>query len=208
MLKSFAKLTHVDPGFDFERLLVFNIGYPSSAAPAQQTAFYQQVIEQLRALPGATSAAAISRLPFSGGNSTRSFTLPGDKESREADVRVITPEYFQAMRIPVLKGRAFTEHDSAAGPLVCVINAAATREVFGTEDPVGKFIMIRSEQRDLADRRSCRRHSSSCSRNRAAPGNLPAAGPGAVAIDVLGSAERHSGSAFSHLERAGRRLER
>jgi predicted permease len=91
-------------------------------------------------LPGVTSAAAISRLPFTGGNSTRSFNLPGDEESRDADVRVITPEYFQTMRIPVLRGRAFTEHDSAAGALVCDINAAAAREFFGTEDPVGKFI--------------------------------------------------------------------
>jgi predicted permease len=141
MLKSFAKLTHVEPGFDPDRLLVFNIGYPSSAAPAQQTAFYRQVIERLRVLPGVTSAAAISRLPFSGGNSSRSFNLPGnDEKSREADVRVITPDYFQTMRIAVLKGRVFTEHDSAAGPLVCVINAAAAREVFGTEDPLGKFI--------------------------------------------------------------------
>jgi putative ABC transport system permease protein len=140
MLKSVAKLTRVDPGFDSGRLLVFNIGYPSSAAPTQQTAFYQQVIERLRALPGVTSAAAISRLPFTGGNSTRSFNLPGDEESRDADVRVITPEYFQTMRIPVLRGRAFTEHDSAAGALVCDINAAAAREFFGTEDPVGKFI--------------------------------------------------------------------
>lgn len=140
MLKSFARLIHVDPGFDSGRLLVFNVGYPSSAAPAQQTAFYQQVIEHLRALPGVTSAAAISRLPFTGGNSTRSFSLPEDEKSRDADVRVVTPEYFHTMRIPILKGRAFTGHDSAAGPLVCVINAAAAREVFRSEDPVGKFI--------------------------------------------------------------------
>ena len=140
MLKSFAKLTHVDPGFDSERLLVFNVGYPSSAAPARQTAFYQQVIEHLRASPGVGSVAAISRLPFAGGNSTRSFNLPGDEKSGEADVRVITPEYFQTMRIPILKGRAFTRHDSAVAALVCVINAAAAREVFRSEDPVGKFI--------------------------------------------------------------------
>jgi putative ABC transport system permease protein len=140
MLKSFAKLTHVDPGFEAERLLVFNIGYPSSAAPVQQTAFYQQVIERLRAVPGVTSAAAVSRLPFSGGNSTRSFNLRGSDRNYEAAIRVITPDYFETMRIPLLKGRALTEHDSAGAPLVCVINAAAARGAFGAQDPLGKFI--------------------------------------------------------------------
>jgi putative ABC transport system permease protein len=140
MLKSFAKLTRVDTGFNPDRLLVFNIGYPSSTEVARQTAFYQRVIEQLHSLPGVISAGAVSRLPFSGGNSTRSFNLPGSDKSYDADIRVITPGYFPTMGIPLLKGRMFTEHDSAGAPLIGVINEAMARNVFAGEDPIGKFV--------------------------------------------------------------------
>ena len=138
LLKSFARLTHVSPGFNPDHLLVFNIGYSGDAQ--RQTAFYQRVIENLRALPGVTSAAAISRLPFSGGNSSRSFNLPGDAKEHEADIRVITPDYFATLQMALLKGRAFAERDSAEAPHVAIINATAARQLFGTSDPLGKLI--------------------------------------------------------------------
>ncbi len=140
MLKSFAKLTHVDPGFNADRLLVFNIGYPPSADVARQTAFYQQVIERLRALPGVTAAGAVSRLPLSGGNSTRSFNLPGSDKNHDADIRVSTPDYLATMGIPLLKGRNLNEHDTSGTPLVAVINEIGARNVFGGADPLGKYI--------------------------------------------------------------------
>ncbi len=68
MLKSFARLTSVNPGFNADRLLVFNIGYSSAADPWRATRFYQQLVERLRVLPGVASVSAVSRLPFSGGN--------------------------------------------------------------------------------------------------------------------------------------------
>jgi putative ABC transport system permease protein len=141
MMKSFGKLTRVDPGFRAENLLVFDIGLPPTADDAHRLSFYQQVVERARALPGVTNVGAVSRLPLSGGNSSRSFNVAGrGDKSYEADIRISTPDYFQTMGIPVLRGRSFVEQDNADAPRVCVINEAAVRAIFGNEDPIGKFI--------------------------------------------------------------------
>ncbi|MGH9496856.1 MAG: ABC transporter permease, partial [Candidatus Sulfotelmatobacter sp.] len=95
MVKSFARLLRVDPGFDASHLLVFNVGLPASSTPQQQDAFYRSIIERLQVVPGVQSAGAVSRLPLSGGNSSRSFSIPGnDRKDLEADIRVSTPDYF------------------------------------------------------------------------------------------------------------------
>ncbi len=87
MMKSFVRLTQVNPGFNPDHLLVFNIGLPSSAEAARQTSFYEEVVERLRALPGVESVGAVSRLPLAGGNSSRSFNIPGSDRSYDADIR-------------------------------------------------------------------------------------------------------------------------
>jgi putative ABC transport system permease protein len=140
MMKSFVRLTQVNPGFNPDRLLIFNIGLPLSADAARQTSFYQKVVERLRSLPGVESAGAVSRLPLAGGNSSRTFNIPGSSQSYNADIRVSTPEYFKTMAIPLLKGRNFTAHDNSASPPVAIINQAAAASVFPGQDPVGKYL--------------------------------------------------------------------
>ena len=140
MMKSFVRLTHVDPGFNPERLLVFNIGLPTSADTTRQISFYQQVVERLRAIPGVQAVGAVSRLPLSGGNSTRSFNLPGSSQSYDADIRVSTPDYFQTMAIPLLKGRNFTAHDDSNSLPVAIINQATAANAFPGQDPIGKYL--------------------------------------------------------------------
>ncbi|MGH7938750.1 MAG: ADOP family duplicated permease, partial [Bryobacteraceae bacterium] len=87
MMKSFVRLTNVDPGFNAERLFVFNVGPSRSADATQQTNFYRDVVERIAAVPGVKSVGAVSRLPLAGGNSSRSFNVPGDKQGYEADIR-------------------------------------------------------------------------------------------------------------------------
>ena len=140
MMKSFVRLTHVDPGFNPERLLVFNIGLPTSADTTRQISFYQQVVDRLRAIPGVQAVGAVSRLPLSGGNSTRSFNLPGSSQSYDADIRVSTPDYFQTMAIPLLKGRNFTAHDDSNSLPVAIINQATAANAFPGQDPIGKYL--------------------------------------------------------------------
>jgi putative ABC transport system permease protein len=140
MMKSFVRLTQVNPGFNPDRLLIFNIGLASSADQARQASFYSEVVERLRTVPGVQSAGAVSRLPLAGGNSSRSFNIPGSSQSYSADIRVSTADYFQTMGIPLLKGRNFTAHDSGGSLPVAIINEAAAANIFPGQNPIGKYL--------------------------------------------------------------------
>jgi len=140
MIKSFANLTKVAPGFNPDRLLIFNIGASAKADEDQQIQFYQQIVQRVATVPGVQHVAAVSRLPLAGGNSTRSFNRPGSKKGDHADIRIATPDYFQTMGIPLVRGRNFTEHDTKASALVAIINEETAREVFPGEDPIGQYI--------------------------------------------------------------------
>ena len=140
MMKSFVRLMQVNPGFNPNHLLIFNTGLPGSTEGAKQARFFEQVLDRLRSVPGVKSVGAVSRLPLAGGNSSRSFNVPGRTQDYEADVRVCTTNYFQAMAIPLLRGRNFSEHDTAASPAVAIMNAAAAANVFPGENPVGKYV--------------------------------------------------------------------
>jgi putative ABC transport system permease protein len=140
LIKSFANLAKVDPGFNPDRLLIFNIGASATADEERQIKFYHPVVERVAAVPGVQQAAAVSRLPFSGGNSSRTFNRPGSKKEDRADIRIATPGYFQTMGIPLLRGRNFNEHDTKGSALVAIINEETAKEVFPGEDPIGQFI--------------------------------------------------------------------
>ena len=140
MAKSFSNLTNVDPGFRAERLLVFDIG-PSFTDEARQVSYFEQVLERVEAVPGVESVAAVSRLPFSGGNSSRTFNLQGGETEHNADIRVATPEYFRTMGISLLKGRAFTVQDRQGSTPVAIVNEALARTVFPGQDPIGKHVV-------------------------------------------------------------------
>jgi putative ABC transport system permease protein len=140
MMKSFVKLTRVDPGFNPDRLLIFNLGLPASTDTARQTSFYQQVVERLHSLPGVASVGAVSRLPLAGGNSSRSFNIPGSNQSYDADVRISTPDYFPTMGIPLLKGRNFSAYDTSDSLPVAIINQAAATSAYPGQDPIGKYL--------------------------------------------------------------------
>jgi putative ABC transport system permease protein len=141
LVKSFVHLMQVDPGFDPNHLLVFSVGLPPSTEPWRQDDFYRQVVDRLGMLPGVQSAGAVSRLPLVGGNSDRSFKLPGDTKSYDADIRVAAPNYFQTMGIPLLKGRGLTEQDTQGSAQVAVVNDAFAQNIFPGQDPIGKYIV-------------------------------------------------------------------
>ncbi|HXM32233.1 MAG TPA: ABC transporter permease [Chthoniobacterales bacterium] len=140
MIKSFANLTKVDPGFNPDRLLIFNVGASATADEDRQFQFFQQIVERVANVPGAQHVAAVSRLPFSGGNSTRTFNRPGSTKEDRADIRIATPDYFQTMGMPLVRGRNFTEHDKKGSALVAIVNEQTAMEVFPGEDPIGQYI--------------------------------------------------------------------
>ncbi|HSV63575.1 MAG TPA: ABC transporter permease, partial [Chthoniobacterales bacterium] len=140
MIKSFANLTKVAPGFNSDRLLIFNVGASAKADEDGQLRFYQQVVQQIATVPGVRNVAAVSRLPFSGGNSSRTFNRPGSKKIDQADIRIATPEYFPTMSIPLVRGRNFDEHDTKDTARVAIINEECAKQVFADEDPIGQYV--------------------------------------------------------------------
>ena len=140
MIKSFANVTKVEPGFNHDRLLLFNVGASAKADEAQQFQFYQQVVQQVATVPGVQHVAAISRLPFSGGNSSRTFNRPGSTKIDQADIRIATSDYFQTMGMPLVRGRSFNQSDTKDSTRVAIINEECAKQVFPGEDPIGQFI--------------------------------------------------------------------
>jgi putative ABC transport system permease protein len=145
MLKSFLRLQQVDPGFDPKNLLTLEIQLPPNGygQKQQQIAFEQQLVQRVASLPGVRQAGAVDNLPFSSTQANAGFTVEGrevlDASQRpRAFHRAVSPTYFQAMGLPLLRGRPFAESDSADAPHVAVINEAAARLFWPGEDSIGK----------------------------------------------------------------------
>ncbi len=146
LVKSFAMLIRVDPGFDPQHVVTARISLPSSYATAEsQRAFHAALIERLNALPGVHAAATIHDLPLRGNAMTCDLALddsPSDSISSKAAYRVISDGYFDVMRIPILRGRAFATTDHARAPHVFVINRALARRAFAGVDPIGRRVRV------------------------------------------------------------------
>jgi putative ABC transport system permease protein len=148
MIKSFLRLQQVDPGFRAENLLTLQVSLPASQYKDNQqvAAFYRQLNERIRNLPGVQQSGIVSRLPLAGDRATVSLNVEGrpanSGEELEAHYRVISPNYFRVLGIPVEKGREFTEQDSAESPDVAVINESMARAFWPGEDPVGKRLKL------------------------------------------------------------------
>ncbi|HEV2495311.1 MAG TPA: ABC transporter permease [Terriglobia bacterium] len=145
LLSSYERLTHVDPGFDPANLLTFSLDLPTPPhTESEAVSFMNQLLSRLRTLHGVRSAALDWTLPFSGGMPStgidfegRSFA-PGYTPSTAIDS--VTPDYFQTMRIPLLRGRTFTDRDNPANLPVAIVNEAFARHYFPNESTVGKRI--------------------------------------------------------------------
>jgi putative ABC transport system permease protein len=145
-IKSFILLQRVPAGFDTDHVLTLSVGLPTAhyATSTQKADFWQHAVESLRAVPGVTLVGATSRLPLSGGNSTRGLTID-DKvltPGAEADYRTASPDYFPAIGIPVLRGRGFREDDRENRPLVAVISASMAKRYWPDVDPIGHHFVI------------------------------------------------------------------
>jgi putative ABC transport system permease protein len=145
MIRSLAFLRGVDPGFRPDRLLTMRISVSSSKTPerAQIAAFYQQLIERIRALPGVREAGGIRDIFLSRTPSSAGFTIEGrapepEEHRIEATIDPVTPGYFTAMGVPLTRGRFFTGQDGPASPPVAIINETMARRFWPNEDPIGK----------------------------------------------------------------------
>lgn len=170
MLKSFVRLTDVDPGFDPHNVLRLDLSLPGPryAKPQQQVRFYGDLIERIKALPGVETVGATTQTPLSPGDNWGLFSIegrpaPAPGQETAAAMRSVNSEYFRVMRIPLKMGRYFTDADARiALPVMrffeqqpypehynepqpapaVIINETMARMYFPDDDPLGKRIRI------------------------------------------------------------------
>ena len=149
LVRSFARLAAVDPGFPQDRALTFELSLPDARyeGSAQQVAFFDQLLPRLAAIPGVRAAGAVLGLPLSGMRFGFTFEVDGrpplpPAQQPAMQVRVATPSYFSTLGIPLKRGRLFDHKDREGAPQVAVITESAARAFFPGEDPLGRKIKL------------------------------------------------------------------
>jgi predicted permease len=146
LIRSLIRLQDVNPGFDPHKVMTASLDLPDAKySDPKKAEFFRQLIPQLEAIPGVQSAAAVFPLPMSGDEIRTSFQIEGrpvaKSDESHTSIRAVTPNYFGTMRIPLLRGREFTERDDASATKVLIVNQAFAQQFFPGENPVGKHIL-------------------------------------------------------------------
>src|SRR6476646_1367563 len=153
-LRSFGRLSRVDPGFDTRDVLTASVTLPNTRYTdnAAVVAFYRELEDRLHAIPGAQSSALSAVLPLSHTIDFNMFKIdsrppPPDDGWLLASTRFVSPDYFKVMGMRIIRGRAFmaSDDDPGADPTV-VINERAAREFWPDEDPIGHRITIQTNE--------------------------------------------------------------
>jgi putative ABC transport system permease protein len=147
LIKSFMRLQQVDAGFDPSGVLTMRVVIPAArySEPAQIRSFYREVLRRASALPGVVKVGANNGIPLSGAGGSGTTTVdnpafPDDRGTPEADQRIVTPGYFEAMGMTMLSGRMFDERDNETGQPVAIIDETMAKTFWPNEDPLGKRI--------------------------------------------------------------------
>jgi putative ABC transport system permease protein len=153
LVKSLWRLQQVDPGFRTDEVLTFQTSLPLARYPeGDEIPFYQQLEDRLRPLPGVLQVGAVNILPLSGNYSCDGFDIVGRPPSPAgqqpcAEVRSITPGYFDAIGIPLHRGRAFTRQDVERSRPVMIISDTMAQRFWPDADPVGSQIVYEGKPR-------------------------------------------------------------
>jgi predicted permease len=154
MMRSFLRLRAVDPGFNPHNVLTLQVsvaGQPQYVGPARE-AFYRGLVERVEALPGVQSASAVNHIPLGGDMWGTGIAIEGSSllpaERGGAVYRVCYTRYFRTMRIPLLKGRDFTDRDVLGAPGVVIINENLASRRWPNQDPIGKRLTLDDPNHD------------------------------------------------------------
>jgi len=147
LLRSFSRLLEVNLGFQPDHVLTMEISLPDARYPdPQKAAFFAQLLNRIRSLPGVQSAGAIGHLPLSGDIESYYMQVEGraplPNELANPDCHVVMPGYFEAMKVPLVEGRFPEDRDNLQSPRVVVINDIVARNVFPHENPIGKRLRM------------------------------------------------------------------
>ncbi|HZS44545.1 MAG TPA: ABC transporter permease [Blastocatellia bacterium] len=144
LIRSFIRLQRVDPGFNTHNLLTMQINLPRAKYQTGQQwdAFYQQILRRVQSLPGVESAGLTFRLPFNGAEGSAGFGIEGHPSdtAKFAYSGRVSPGYFSALGVPVVRGREFTSEDSENQTNPLIINEEMARSYWPNEDPIGQHI--------------------------------------------------------------------
>jgi putative ABC transport system permease protein len=145
MVNSLYRLLNTNPGFRADGLLTMSVALPEKqyATDESRTEYYDRALDRLRQVPGVESAAVVTSLPLTGDYSMNGFEIDGKSpRSGTACFQSISPDYFRAMGIPVLRGRGFTQGDCGRTSAVAVVNQAFARKYWPGGDAVGKTVVV------------------------------------------------------------------
>jgi len=149
LLRSFQSLLDVKPGFESKNVLTLRLSLPRYSYPdvSRQSTFYSQMLERVGTLPGVKAVGGINDLPLTADRDSSNIAIEGNPVSDvsqlpTAEVRSVTPRYFEAMSIPLIEGRGFGNEDSDSAPPVVIVNQTLVRRFFPNESPVGRRIML------------------------------------------------------------------
>ena len=150
MIRSFYALQSVDTGFNPHKVIsmVVSVAGTQEAEAGRREAFYRDLLQKVRSLPGVRSAGAINHLPLVGDLWDRNFQIEGRPAPREGEIpdaiyRIVLPGYFDTMRLPLKRGRAINDQDNTKSTSVVVINERLAQLFFPGQDPVGqRFTLI------------------------------------------------------------------
>jgi len=149
LMRSFLQVLAVDPGFHADTVLTMRVSLPGTkySQPDQVRNFFRDVLQRIDKLPGVEAAGATVALPLSGlgGSGTTTVdtqAVPVDKRTPEITWRPVTVDYFKAMGIPVLRGRAFNEFDSEHSQPVVIVDDTFAQAFFPNQDPIGKRLHL------------------------------------------------------------------
>ena len=153
LLRSFAALLDVKPGLNAHGVLTFQVELPMAAtarypSQPQRDVFFETLLQRLSALPSVSGTAMASAPPLEEQPAESSLRLPTDAPGvvRQASVRLVSPNYFSLLQIPIIDGRAFETTDAREAPLVVIVSEAFARSTWGGENPVGKRIALSPER--------------------------------------------------------------
>jgi putative ABC transport system permease protein len=151
-VRSFLALVKANPGFDPDSVMTMKLVLPAAKyrEQAQRATFYNDLVQRVKATPGVESAALINYLPLGGSHMSDMYLVEGEPQpppghENDGGYRVATPDYFQTMRIPIVRGRGFTEQDKAGAPPVVIVNEALARKHWSGQDAIGKRIRFYGE---------------------------------------------------------------
>lgn len=149
LIKSFARLQHVDPGFQAENVLTLELSLPETEYPDpfRRAEFFRELLDLITNIPEVKSAGAVSNLPMASDVGDRGFRIEGRPEPGPDEVQVLdfsraTPDYFSSMGVPLIAGRFFSPGDTETSPLVVIVNRLTAERYWPDSDPIGARIEL------------------------------------------------------------------